>query len=190
MYSSANAEISDLSVPARGRRRTSPATCLRPSSPEEDLRAKSGSRVLALWLPSPRVEETFEASPFRHTRACRGYLAVSSADVSAGHSEIAATERGNDGLGDVQRPPRREDWIPILMSRVPCKSPGGSPCPAYTARSIISNSGRPFRPRLKRQTMSTCEPTSAAALPSLHPIDDQPSRSNLRWAPSAPTVLA
>ena len=35
---------------------------------------------------------------FRHTRACRGYLADSSADVCAERGEIAATERGNDGM--------------------------------------------------------------------------------------------
>ena len=33
----------------------------------------------------------------RHTRACRGYLAVSNTKVGAQHGEIAATERGNDG---------------------------------------------------------------------------------------------
>ena len=36
---------------------------------------------------------------YRHTRACRGYLAESGTLVRTLHGEIPATERGNDARG-------------------------------------------------------------------------------------------
>ena len=58
---------------------------------------------LAVQPPTPLFRHSRPPIPshtrhtLRHTRACRGYLAVTCTNIRVERSEIAAAERGNDG---------------------------------------------------------------------------------------------
>ena len=73
----------------------------------------------------------------RHTRACRGYLADSSTDVCAERGEIAATERGNDGIEALAKVSARGEAgigvVPALPDEPPSQALPSLPSAAVAA---------------------------------------------------------